>query len=98
VEQLRIDGGMVVNDHLCQFLADLLNVPVERPVDVETTALGAAILAAVGAGLHADLAAAGSAWRLDRAFEPAMADARRQELLQDYAGAVRQVLAGLPDQ
>ena len=97
VEQLRIDGGMVVNDHLCQFLADLLNVPVQRPVDVETTALGAAILAGVGAGLHADLAAAGSAWRLDRAFEPAMTDVRRQELLQDYAGAVRQVLAGLPE-
>ena len=45
VETLRIDGGMVVNDALCQCLADILNVQVQRPVDVETTASGAAILA-----------------------------------------------------
>ena len=48
VGRLRVDGGMVVNDWLCQFLADVIDRPVERPVNVETTALGAAVLAAVG--------------------------------------------------
>jgi glycerol kinase len=54
-ERLRIDGGMVANDWLAQDLADILDLPVERPAFVETTALGAAMLAAVGAGIHADL-------------------------------------------
>jgi glycerol kinase len=54
-ERLRIDGGMVANDWLAQDLADVLDLPVERPDFVETTALGAAMLAAVGAGIHGDL-------------------------------------------
>jgi glycerol kinase len=59
--ELRIDGGMSANDWLAQDLADMLRVPVQRPADVETTARGAAMLAAVGAGLHADLEAAATA-------------------------------------
>jgi glycerol kinase len=54
-ERLRIDGGMVANNWLAQDLADMLDLPVERPGFVETTALGAAMLAAVGAGIHGDL-------------------------------------------
>ena len=60
-ERLRIDGGMVANNWLAQDLADMLDLPVERPSYVETTALGAAMLAAVGAGIHADLECAGAA-------------------------------------
>jgi glycerol kinase len=60
-ERLRIDGGMVANDWLAQDLADMLDLPVERPEFVETTALGAAMLAAVGAGIIADLEAAAAA-------------------------------------
>jgi glycerol kinase len=66
VGKLRVDGGMVVNDWLCQFLADLIDRPVERPVNTETTALGAAVLAAIGGGLVPDLAAAGRMWGLER--------------------------------
>ena len=65
VGRLRVDGGMVVNDWLCQFLADMIDRPVERPVNVETTALGAAVLAAVGGGLVDDLATAARMWGLD---------------------------------
>lgn len=60
---LRIDGGMSANDWMAQDLADVLRVPVERPELVETTALGAAMLAAVGAGLHGSLADAANAMR-----------------------------------
>ena len=95
VEELRVDGGMVVNDRLCQFLADILGVKVLRPQDVETTALGAAILAGVGAGHFADLHAASAAWQLDREFLPEMAASERERRLQGYAKAEQQVLAGV---
>ncbi len=77
--RLRIDGGMSANDWLAQDLADMLDLPVERPELVETTALGAAMLAAVGAGLFPDLAAAGAAMGgARRGFLPDM-DARMRE-------------------
>jgi glycerol kinase len=60
-ERLRIDGGMVANNWLAQDLADILDIPVERPASIETTALGAAMLAAVGAGIHPDLETAAAA-------------------------------------
>lgn len=92
VEQLGVDGGMVVNDWLCQFLADILNVTVERPVIIQTTALGAANLAALGAGL---VPALNTRMRgLDRVFVPSMEDARRQALLVGWQGALVQALAG----
>ena len=77
---LRIDGGMAANDFLAQDLADLLDVDVDRPANVESSALGAAMLAAVGAGLHPDLEAAAAAMRGKRqSFVPAMpVDVRSQ--------------------
>lgn len=69
---LRVDGGLVANDYAMQFLADILDRPVERPQNIETTALGAAALAALGAGLIPDLSALTRNWRLDRRFDPAM--------------------------
>jgi glycerol kinase len=93
VGQLRVDGGMVVNDWLCQFLADIIGCPVERPVNVETTALGAALLAALGGGLVDDLASAGRMWGLDREFLPAMPDTQREYLLTGWHKAVERVLA-----
>jgi glycerol kinase len=71
LSELRVDGGAAVMDVLCQFQADLLGLPVRRPRQTETTALGAAFLAGLGAGLwrEADLA---DLWQLDREFEPAM--------------------------
>ncbi|AZI36675.1 glycerol kinase [Caenibius tardaugens NBRC 16725] len=78
--RLRIDGGMSANDWLAQDLADMLDIPVERPDFVETTALGAAMLAAVGAGLFADLPAAAAAMGgARRSFMPAMDAETRAE-------------------
>jgi glycerol kinase len=74
--ELRVDGGMARNDWLMQALADLCGLPVARPAVTETTALGAALLAAIGAGLL-DPEAARRLWRVERRFEPAMGDAER---------------------
>ena len=71
LSELRVDGGAAVMDLLCQFQADLLGIPVRRPRQTETTALGAAFLAGLGAGLWSDGDLA-SLWKLDREFEPRM--------------------------
>lgn len=92
VQRLRVDGGMVVNDALCQFLADVLNVPVDRPKDAETTALGAAILAGLGHGLYASLDDAASAWHAQHEFVPNMDEVRRRSLLTGYQRALAQAL------
>ena len=89
---LRVDGGMVANDWLCQYLADVLNLPVERPRVIETTALGAAMLAGVGAGMFADLAEASAMHVAERVFEPAMNAAARAAGRAAWARAVRQAL------
>ena len=92
VDHLRVDGGMVVNDWLCQFMADILAVPVTRPRFVETTALGAATLAGFGAGLTASLDERD--WGLNRTFVPEMPSSQRRKLLDGWRTAVRQTLAG----
>ena len=71
LRELRVDGGAAVMDVLCQFQADLLGIPVRRPRITETTALGAAFLAGLGAGIWKD-ADLGDLWKLDREFEPKM--------------------------
>jgi glycerol kinase len=91
--RLRVDGGMVANDWLCQDLADSLGVTVERPRVIETTALGAAMLAGVGAGLFADLAAASAMAAPDRSFVPQIDAGARQNRRTRWARAVRQTLA-----
>ncbi len=88
---LRVDGGMVANDWLCQHLADVLDRPVDRPAVIETTALGAARLAALGAGLLPSLEAVGRGWRAERAFRPAMDPAVRAARLQGWRAAVERV-------
>ena len=72
LRELRVDGGAAVMDLLLQQQADQLGVTVLRPVDQETTALGAAYLAGLAEGVWPDLDAVGAQWRLDRAFEPAV--------------------------
>jgi len=69
--ELRVDGGAAVMDVLCQLQADLLGIPVRRPRQTETTALGAAFLAGLGAGIWTDADLA-HLWKLDREFEPRM--------------------------
>ncbi len=92
IQSLRIDGGMVANDWFVQFLADIVDTPVQRPVVAETTALGAACLAALGAGLCESLESATAMWRKDADFKPTMAQPQRQALLKDWRAAVAKVL------
>ena len=92
VETLRVDGGMVANDWFCQFLADVLDVAVERTPLPETTALGAAALAAVGAGLVEDTAAMTAA-EGERRFLPAVAPRTRTDWLDGWHAAVERLLA-----
>ncbi len=91
---LRVDGGMAKNDWVMQFLADLLNVPVERPVVTETTALGAAICAGLGTGVYASLDEVAATWQRDRLFQPAMPDAERDQLYKGWRAAVKRVQSG----
>jgi len=88
---LRVDGGMAANDWVMQFLADILDVPVERPKVTETTALGAAYLAGLGVGLYRSAADVGSQWQRDRLFEPRLAADRRDSLYAGWREAVKRV-------
>jgi glycerol kinase len=88
---LRVDGGMVVNDRVCQFLADINDLMVERPAVTETTALGAAYLAGLGAGLYSSLDEVGGRWRCERSFIPAMGDQQRRRLYDGWKAAVARV-------
>jgi glycerol kinase len=90
---LRVDGGMTASDWTMQRLADLLDAPVDRPVIQETTALGAAYLAGLGAGLYPEPAKFADNWRLDHRFKPAMSAATRERKLSGWARAVKGVLA-----
>jgi glycerol kinase len=85
---LRVDGGAAANDLLLQIQADLLDVPVDRPSVLETTALGAAQLAGLAVGWSPSLDAIESRWSLDRRFEPSMAASRRERLLDGWHRAV----------
>ena len=91
---LRVDGGMTVNDWAMQFLADVTGLVVERPTNIETTALGAAFLAGVGAGVYADAGDVAALWRLDRRFEPVMSADERGARRAGWREAVSRVLTG----
>ena len=91
-ESLRVDGGATASDFLMQFQADVLGVPVERPAVTEMTALGAAYLAGLGVGFWEGTDELESHWKLDRAFEPAMPEERREELYAGWKRAVERSL------
>ena len=90
---LRVDGGMTASDWTMQRLADLLDAPVDRPMIQETTALGAAYLAGLNAGVYPEPAKFADNWRLERRFKPAMSKATRERKLAGWARAVKGVLA-----
>jgi glycerol kinase len=89
--ELRIDGGMVVNDWLAQCLADIVRLPVVRPRSVETTALGAAFLAGLGAGLYGSLDEIGRLWHAGARFTPEIDAERADRLYAGWKQAVRRV-------
>ncbi|HEY7007091.1 MAG TPA: FGGY-family carbohydrate kinase, partial [Sphingomicrobium sp.] len=89
---IRIDGGMAANTWLCQFLADILQVPVERPQNIETTALGAAFLAGLATGVWPDLDALAVTWKRRDRFEPAMSASEQEQLVAGWRKAVAATL------
>ena len=89
---IRIDGGMAANDWLCQFLADILQARIERPAELETTALGAAFLAGLATGVWRDLEALSAQSRTAAVFEPRMDGARRAMLLNGWRQALARAL------
>jgi glycerol kinase len=88
IEGLRVDGGAAANDFLCQFQADLLNVAVLRPRIIETTALGAAYLAGLGAGVWRSADEVGKRWALERRFEPRLDESTRATRYDGWRRAV----------
>ncbi len=91
-QALRVDGGMAANDWFCQFLADMLQAPVERPAVLETTALGAAFLAGMAVGAYGATASVEAAWRCDRRFTPQMDGADRARLVAGWRDAMARAL------
>jgi glycerol kinase len=89
---LKVDGGAAANNLLMQFQADILGVPVRRPVVQETTALGAAYLAGLAVGFWKDLGDVRRNWALDREFQPEMAAERREALHGRWKQAVTRSL------
>ncbi|MBW9075729.1 glycerol kinase GlpK [Agrobacterium deltaense] len=90
---LRVDGGMVASDWTMQRLADILAAPVDRPVFLETTILGAAWLAASRAGIWPDRKAFAEHWRRDRRFSPAMEEAKRKDAIAGWRDSVGRCLS-----
>lgn len=88
LHSLRVDGGAVKNNLLMQFQSDILNVPVDRPVINETTALGAAYLAGLAVGYWADQSDIVKQWKRDKTFMPNMDDAKRRNLYDGWKKAV----------
>jgi len=93
LKTLRVDGGAVKNNFLMNFQSDILNVPVERPVVNETTALGAAYLAGLAVGYWADQQEIASQWAIDRKFEPKMPEEDRDQLYSGWKKAVNAAMA-----
>ncbi len=87
--ELRVDGGAAANNFLMQFQADLLGCPVVRPVDIESTALGAAYLAGLGIGHFHSTSELEAFWRIEKRFEPQIQPAHRDVLLNGWAHASR---------
>ena len=93
LKTLRADGGAVKNNFLMQFQGDILNVPVERPVVNETTALGAAYLAGLAVGYWESQEEIAEQWSLDRSFTPSMEESEREELYNGWKKAVKATMA-----
>jgi glycerol kinase len=93
IAEIRVDGGMVRNNFMCQFLADLTATPVLRPAIIETTALGAAYLAGLQIGVFKSLDAIQNIWQCERKFSVTMDSAVRGKLYAGWRQAIKQTLA-----
>lgn len=93
LNELRVDGGASQNNLLMQFQADLLGIPVVRPTLIETTALGAAYLAGLGAGVYQNTDELQQLWQIDRVFEPQIDRQEAQQHMQRWHQAITQTCA-----
>lgn len=91
ITTLRVDGGMVNNKWMCQMLANILDLDIQLPVIIETTALGAAYLAGLQAGLFASTAVLSAMWQQDSLYQPSMDTELRQQLLAGWRNSVNYV-------
>ncbi len=91
INRLRVDGGMANNNWFCQFLSNVLGLPVDRPSNTETTALGAAYLAGLHSGIFSSLDSISNQWKSDRSFDVEMESAQRDQLLKRWRKAVKLV-------
>ena len=92
VSVVRVDGGMTENDWLMQFLADIIDLPVDRPVVRETTALGAAMLALMQSDASITLDDLATRWQRDAGFQPKMDTATRKDLVDGWDVAMKRTL------
>lgn len=90
--RLRVDGGMAANDWLMQFLSNILDIPIDRPQVLETTALGASMLAGLADGTYSSLEEMAQSWKLEAQFEPEMPATTRRDLLAGWSEAVIKTL------
>jgi len=93
LSSLKVDGGASKDDLLMQFQADILNIPVIRPQNIETTSLGAGMLAGLAVGIWKDLKELKQVWKKDRIFKPAMPVAQRRGFLTRWEKAIRMILS-----
>ncbi|MFW0781288.1 glycerol kinase GlpK [Rossellomorea marisflavi] len=93
LKKLRVDGGAVKNDFLMQFQSDILDVPVERPVVNETTALGAAYLAGLAVGFWKDQNEISQQWNMEKQYDPDMEQEKQEELYNGWKKAVKATMA-----
>jgi glycerol kinase len=91
-QKIRVDGGMAANDWFCQFLANILGLPVERPTELESTARGAAFLAGLATGVWQGLDDITKAWSCGRVFEPDMDETLRETLIAGWNDALARTL------
>jgi glycerol kinase len=89
---IRVDGGMTANSWLCQFLADIVDVPVERPANLETTALGAAFHAGLATGVWSGLDELSRTWSAADTFQPRMDAGLRMNLIAGWERALERTL------
>ena len=92
IKSLKVDGGAVVSDILCQFQSDLLGIDVIRPKVIETTSLGAAYLAGLAVGYWKNIDEIKKCWTVDRIFRPKMTKKARAKLYHGWQAAVRRTL------
>ena len=89
LKALKVDGGACANDFLMQFQSDILNVKVDRPKVIETTALGAAYLAGLAVGYWKDQKEVSENWAISKTFKPNMSEEKRKQLLDGWHEAVQ---------